>query len=72
MIKRICDRCGMVCKDDMISAKSCKERNGVLLVKMQPCSTNVFWYYADETMSLCPFCMEKLQKWLKGGEMDVN
>lgn len=42
MIIRTCDRCGTVCKDDMILAKSCKERNGVLPAKMQPCLSNVF------------------------------
>lgn len=71
MIIRTCDRCGAVCKDDMSSSSKYKERNGALLVKMQPRSSNDFWYDQNEVVSLCPSCVEQLQCWLHNGEFEV-
>lgn len=69
MIKRICDHCGTVCADDMSIDRKDKRRNAVMLIKMQPTSEDEFWFERrDDIFDLCPFCMEKLQKWLNGGE----
>ena len=66
MIKRICDRCGMVCKDNI--KEGSKEHNGVALARILPRSEAEFGYKEDDVMSLCPYCMEKLEKWLNEGE----
>lgn len=64
MIARKCDRCGKYYDDEF----SIDNPNAVMLCSMKPGSKTALDYKSKNIFDLCPFCMLKLNKLLKGEE----